>query len=98
MKEGLENEIKETLENGLELASVVSVKRDDYHITVSMRDAANRGLCDAMRGINPKICSIIGCPVCSGIACMIVEGTGRDVRIETVNIEGRTTKVTYLLA
>jgi hypothetical protein len=95
--EGLDSGIKDVLENGLELASSVSVKPGSDRFLVSMRDMTNRGLCDAIRREDPAICTRMGCPVCSCVACMIAEGTGRRVRIANVNVNGKNVDVTYEL-
>jgi uncharacterized membrane protein YidH (DUF202 family) len=95
--EGLENEIKDALENSLELASGVTVKREQDTISVTMSDLANAGLCEAIRKDSPRTCTQTGCPVCSFVACMIAEGTGRMVRIEGVNVKGKTLNATFKL-
>jgi hypothetical protein len=95
--EGLENEIKDALENSLELASGVTVKREQSTINVSMNSLANAGLCEAIRKDSPGTCTQIGCPVCSFAACMIAEGTGRMVRIESVKVKGKVLNATFRL-
>jgi hypothetical protein len=95
--EGLENEMKDALENSLELASRVIVRRGDDEVFVSMGDLANEGMCAAVRKENPGICTQTGCPVCSLVACMITEGTGRMVRIESVTAKGKTLDTVYRL-
>ncbi|HEY3274471.1 MAG TPA: hypothetical protein VGJ92_11940 [Methanocella sp.] len=95
--EGLENEIKDALENSLELAGGVTVRREQGTFVVSMNSLANAGMCEAIRNDNPGTCTQIGCPVCSFVACMIAEGTGRLVRIESVKVKGRALNVTFRL-
>jgi hypothetical protein len=95
--EGLENEIKDALENSLELAEGVVVRREQGTITVSVNRLANAGLCEAIRNDSPGTCTQVGCPVCSFVACMIAEGTGRMVRIESVKIKGKALDVTFRL-
>jgi hypothetical protein len=95
-QEGLESEIKDVLENGMELASV-SVSSDGDRVAVSIRNMANAGLCSSIRNIDPAICTRMGCPICSSIACMLVSGTGRKVRIEKVEDTGKALIVTYRL-
>ena len=95
--EGLESEVRDALENSLELAGNVTVKRQGDDILVSMRDLANSGMCAAIRKGHPGICMQAGCPVCSFVACAIAEGTGRMVRIERVSVKGRTLNATFKL-
>jgi hypothetical protein len=96
-QEGLENEIKDVVENGLELASRVTVKREGDHVMVSLGNIANISLCQAIRKENPGICSQIGCPVCSFIGCMVVSGMGRKARIVSAGAEDHIIKVTFEL-
>lgn len=95
--EGLENEIKDALENSLELAGRVSVRREGDAIAVTMSDLANAGMCAAIRKESPGLCTRVGCPVCSFVACMIAEGTGRRVRIEQAKVNDRTLNAIFRL-
>jgi hypothetical protein len=93
--ETLESGIKDVLENGLELASKVTVKHDANSYSVTMSGLVNHGLCDIIRREDPAICTRMGCPVCSSVACMIADGTGRKVRVDRVSVKGKTVDVTY---
>jgi hypothetical protein len=95
--EGLENEIKDVLENGLELVSSVTVKEDGDRITVSMNRLANDKMCAAVRRENPGICVQMGCPVCSFVGCMVVSGTGRKARIEKISVADHIVNITFAL-
>ncbi len=95
--ETLDSGIKDVLENGLELASKVSVKHDANSYSVSMSDLVNRGLCETIRREDPAICARMGCPVCSCVACMVAEGTGRKVQIGKISVVGKNLNVTYEL-
>jgi hypothetical protein len=95
--EGLENEIKDVLENGLELAASVDVRREGDRVGVTMRGLADRGLCAAVRKEQPGMCTQIGCPICSFVGCMVVSGTGRRARIEKVNVNKDEVTITYNL-
>jgi hypothetical protein len=95
--EGLENEMKDALENSLELAGRVTVRVEGDEVLVSMGDLANAGMCATVRKESPGICTQTGCPVCSLVACMIAEGTGRMVRIERVSSKDRTLDAVFKL-
>lgn len=95
--EGLEGEIRDALENGLELARNVAVAREGDEIRVSMRDLANAGLCAAVRKERLATCTQLGCPVCSFTACMIAECTGRMVTIERAETDRGKLDVTFRL-
>ena len=96
-EEGMENEIRDIMENSLELASGVSVKRDGDKVYITMKDIANREMCSSLRKENPLICVQAGCPICSLLGCMVVDATGRKARVESVKAEGKTISLTYEL-
>ncbi len=95
--EGLEHEIPDLMESGLELVRKVTVRREGDRMTVSMTGLVNAGLCSTIRKENPKLCTRIGCPICSFAACMIADGTRRRVRIESVAVNGKTVQATFEL-
>jgi hypothetical protein len=94
-EEGLENEIADLLEGGLELAGKAAVKREDGLVTVTMTDLANAGLCATVRRENPRLCTQIGCPICSFAACLVADGLRRRVCIESVEVRGKVVKATF---
>jgi hypothetical protein len=91
--EGLENQIKDVLENGLELASFVNVRQEGDRMIVTMHGVS--GMCATIRKEDPRICGQIGCPICSLVGCMVVSGTGRKARIEGINVLNDMVIVTY---
>jgi len=95
--EGLGHEIADLMESGLELVRKVTVRREGDRITVSMTDLVNAGLCATIRKESPKLCTQIGCPICSFAACMVADGTRRRVRIESVVVRGKTVDATFEL-
>ncbi len=94
-EEGLENEIKDVLERGMELASSVNVKREGSQVRVSLRGIVNHGMCSSIRAEDPGICLQMGCPICSFVACMVAAGTGKKVMLEHVSVDKRTIHLTY---
>ncbi len=94
-EEGLENEIKDVMENGLELIDKVSVRRESGRMIVSMRGLVNSGMCGAIRREDQGICARTSCPICSLTACMIAEGLNKRVMVESVKIEGGTHTITF---
>src|SRR5271157_213983 len=86
---GLENEIKDVMENGMEMAAAVSVKRDGDLLVVSMRDIVNNGMCRSIRDEDPGVCTQTGCPICSFVGCMIAAGTMNKTRIKNIEVNGK---------
>lgn len=95
--EGLEDEINDVLVNGLELVPKVEAIHYDDCVCVRMYGLSNSPMCQALRQKNGEICNRIGCPICSFIACMVVEGTGRRAMIGDVKLDDKAIEVTYTL-
>lgn len=94
-EEGLENEIKDVLENGLEIASRVTVRRNGKQVSVEIKGLACQSLCDAVRREDEGICARTCCPICSFIACMVAEGLDKKVLVESVKVSGGIISITY---
>ncbi len=94
---GLEWEIRDVMENCLEIASRVWLKAEGGKVTVTMLDIASRGMCEHIRIEDKGICSQTGCPLCSFVCCMVANGTGKKVRIEDVTASGRSVTLTLEL-
>lgn len=73
--------IREVIEDGLELAAAASVQFDGENLVVDLTDFALIAGCRQVRAASPKCCTMVGCPVCSLIACIAAEGLGRPCRI-----------------
>jgi hypothetical protein len=95
--EGLENEVRDVLVNGLELAADAEVKRESGLVLVSLKDLVNKGLCSSIRGEDASVCTRTGCPICSFVACMVATGTGKNTRIKDIEVDGKTIKATFEL-
>lgn len=95
--EGLSADIKNSLENDLELASQVYIDRIEDRISVTMQNMVNAGMCASISKENHTMCSQIGCPVCSLVGCIIVDATHRRAKLESIAIEGKTINLTYEL-
>jgi hypothetical protein len=95
--EDLANEIKDVVVKSLELAGRVEVEQDPDSISVKMYDIANSGMCNSIRKKYRNICHKIGCPICSMIACMVVEGTGRRAIIDRVMVDGKMISLAFKL-
>ena len=96
-RDNIDTEIKDALENGLELASSVKIKQEGDRVHVTLRSITDQDMCKRVRTDAPGVCEKIGCPICSSIACMIAQGTGNNVRIEKISVNDKTIDVTYEL-
>ena len=96
-EEGLENEIADIIEGGLELAGKAVVRREEGRVTVTLTGLANAGLCAAVRRESPRLCTQLGCPVCSFAACLVADGLRRRVSIERVEVKGKVVTATFRL-
>ena len=95
--EGLENEVRDVLVNGLELVTEAGVKREEGLVVVTLKDLVNKGLCSSVRGEDESVCTRTGCPICSFVACMVATGTGKNTRIKNIEVDGKTIKATLEL-
>lgn len=95
--EGLADEIEDIIVNGMELAPHVDIKRSDDKVLVRVHGLAESPICKTMRQRGVKACVQAGCPVCSFIACMIVEGTGKCAMIHDTKVTGNAMDLTYTL-
>ncbi len=68
--------IREVCEDTLEVAEHVEVDRTGRTIAVTLSGFRLVPGCIAVRSASPKCCTMVGCPVCSLIACMLAKGSG----------------------
>jgi hypothetical protein len=88
-QEGLEDEMRDVLVNGFELAGRVRMVKSQDRVSVELRNVAVATLCAKLRKSDPDICAGTGCPLCSFVGCMITEGTGRKAVLEKANTRGK---------
>lgn len=94
---GLEDEIKDVLVNGTELASRVEVYRDAGRVRVRLYGVVNSLTCRTIREEDRAACARAACPVCSFVACMVAEGTGKPVQVTDVKPDGKALEIIYRL-
>jgi hypothetical protein len=95
--EGLEDEMRDTLVNGFELAGKVRLEKGPDRIFVELRNVADATSCATIRKRNPGICAGTGCPLCSFVGCMVSEGTGRKIVLDEAGVRGKTIRLWYRL-
>lgn len=95
--EGLEDQIRDVLVNGLELAPSAEVSYIQGSVQVRINGLSDSPLCKAMRQTGERACKLVGCPICSFIACMVVEGTGMRAMVSNVKLDESAVILTYRL-
>ncbi len=65
--EGLEDEMRDVLVNGFELAGKVRVEKSRDRVSVELRNVAGAAMCATLRKRNPGICSEHRLPVCAAL-------------------------------
>jgi hypothetical protein len=78
----------------LEVADRVTADIGDTTISVRMDGYRLIAGCTAIRQESPRCCLVSPCPVCSLVACLIVESTGRTVQVEQCIAEEEENSVT----
>lgn len=80
--------VREVIEDGLELAGGASVRFEGENLVVDLTDFALAEGCRGVRAASPKCCTMVGCPVCSLIACIAAEGLGHPCSIASATPSG----------
>lgn len=87
--------IAEVMSDTLSLAEKVTAKTTDTSVVISLEGFALKKTCEALQAQSPKCCTMIGCPVCSLMACILAEGAGRDVESTSAVLEGSALTVSF---
>jgi len=86
--------LREVGEEVLEIADKVTAEANGPVITVTMEVYRLIGGCLAASAESPKCCTTNPCPVCSLLACLLAEGTGRVVQVEHCSPDADEERVT----
>jgi hypothetical protein len=84
----MESDIKDMVQNNLELASNVTVKKVNNRVIVKMQKVADQYSCNILRRSYPEFCAQYGCPICSLVGCMVVNSLDENVKIESLMVNG----------
>ena len=92
----LKNNLPKILIEDLEILEDLEIDKQGNEIYVKMEGSVYENLCTQVRN-RTKICSRIGCPLCSSIASALAKATGKPVVIEKdeVSSDGKTVKTWY---
>jgi len=81
----LRNKLPKLLVENLEILEDLEINEQDDKIYVKMNGSVYEDLCNNLRN-NTDICSRLGCPLCSSIACALAKVTGKAVAIERTEL------------
>ncbi len=71
----------------LDIAGKTEATVDGENIVVTLRGYRLVEGCRAVRSASPKCCTMVGCPVCSLIAAIVVPGTEEATKIEHISVD-----------
>lgn len=92
---GIKTCIAEVMSDTLSLAEKVTVEAADTSVVVTLEAFAMKKTCAALQAQSPKCCTMIGCPVCSLMASLLAEGSGRDVESISAVLDGSRLTVSF---
>ncbi|MGA2122680.1 MAG: hypothetical protein ABSG49_11685 [Methanoregula sp.] len=82
----------------LEVADRVTTDRGTATITVSLEGYRLIGGCMAVQKESPRCCLVNPCPICSLVACLLVEGTGSVIQVERCSPDEELRSVTMVFS
>lgn len=88
--------LKEVCSDILEIAESTTAVRSGESIVVRLDRYRLFSGCNAVRAESPKCCTMIGCPVCSLIACMLAEGLGRPCTLSRTEADEKNKQLTLI--
>jgi hypothetical protein len=94
----LSDVIREVGEDLLEVADRVTTDMGDTTITVTLEGYRLIAGCMAVQAESPRCCLVNPCPVCSLVACLLVQGTGSIVQVERCSPDAEHQSVTTVFS
>ena len=94
----IEQNMPRLLIEDLKIAQNVQIETKNNRVHVKIENSIYKYMCkEAKKSSN--ICSLLGCPLCSAIACVLAKATGKPVIIEKNQLseDSQTTDTDYLL-
>ncbi len=82
----------------LEIADRVTTVTGTATTTVTLEGYRLIGGCMAVRKESPRCCLVSPCPVCSLVACLLVEGTGSVIQLEQCSPDEEMQSVTMVFS
>jgi hypothetical protein len=94
----LKTNLPRILIEDLEILEDLEISEQNDKVFVKITGSVYQGLCNHLRN-NTRICSRLGCPLCSSIACALAKATGKAVAIEKnkLSTDGKIVEIWYRL-
>jgi len=80
----------------LEMAQDFEMKIEGNTVEMKLVESVYADFCRKLKG-STKVCSSLGCPLCSALACVIAQSSGKPVEFDRdkYSVDGRTVDTTY---
>jgi len=94
--EYLQRNLPKLFVKGLEIAEDLEMNIKDNTIHVKILNSTYKDFCKEAGKLS-NVCSSIGCPLCSSIACALTRATGKPIMIEKADLsaDGKTIEASY---
>ena len=94
----IEQKMPKLLVEDLEIAQNVQIETKNNRVHVKIENSIYKYMCKEAKK-SSTICSLLGCPLCSAIACTLAKATGKPVIIEKTQLseDSQTMDIEYLL-
>ncbi|MBP2145047.1 hypothetical protein J2129_000501 [Methanofollis sp. W23] len=81
--------VQEVCSDVLEVAEHTVAERSGEAVVVTLEKFRLLSCCTAVRAESPKCCTMVGCPFCSLVACILAEGFQRPCMLSKVQVDER---------
>ena len=94
----LSERLPKLLTEDLEIFQNFEMKVEDNTVHIKFEEPIYSELCKKLRDCT-SICSSLGCPICSAMACVLAQASGKPVAFDkdVRSSDGRTTESTYMI-
>jgi len=94
--QSLSERLPKLLIEDLEMVEDFEMHVDDDRVRFKFVESAYSDFCRELRD-STKICASLGCPICSAMACVLAQASGKPVEFDKDNysIDGRTVETSY---
>ncbi len=90
--------IKKTCEDILNVADAVETRREGDIVHVQLHGYRLFNTCTLVQQASPRHCTQFPCPICSLVACLLAEGSGRTAKIENVSLNRKDQSVSLAIS